>query len=87
MKGRAGATWPVRSIGEDVKGARLDRQVSLFVNACSVVSEAVFALGTVLLERLSPSWRRSVMASMVIRCSPRHDDTMPSVRPGDRRRT
>ena len=56
------------------------------VNACSVVSEAVL-LSDVFLERLSPSCRRSVMASMVIRCSPRHDDTMPSVRLGDRRRT
>ena len=54
------------------------------VNACSVVSEAVLLLD-VSLERLPLSFRRSVMASMVIRCSPRDDDTMPSVRPGDRR--
>ena len=36
------------------------------VNACSVVSEATLFLD-VFLERLPPSWRGSVMASMVTR--------------------
>ena len=36
------------------------------VNACALLSEAVL-LSDVLLERRPPSWRRSVMASTVIR--------------------
>ena len=32
-------------------------------------------------------WRSSVMVSMYIRCAPRHGDTLPSVRQGDRKQT
>ena len=98
-KGKSRMTTKEDPIGEDVKRRdsrhELDgrhgklqrdwlRQVAPWRER-ALVSEDVL-LSDVFLERVSPSWRRSVVASMVIRCSPRDDDTMPR-RLGDRRRT